>query len=132
MAIAATRHTPSTEEPAPRLLSWAVRGPLTAFLVLTFSLAYTLVAVVHLAHRGTIPGREVHGKATSAEMTARRSLRLPADVGRICSFTCWPATMVRIRRPAHRRRQSCRLTSNCEAAGQLDFQPRPGARRVAS
>ena len=59
MTISAARHHPHVDDPAgtTRVRRWTARRPLAAFLVLTFLQAYTLVAVVYLAYRGTIPGR---------------------------------------------------------------------------
>lgn len=61
MTSSVLRNDRHTDAPTatPRLRNWALRRPLTTFLVLAFSLAYGLMAVLYLAHRRTIPGRSV-------------------------------------------------------------------------
>jgi len=66
--------TPSTARSSQQswLRRFAVRRPLTAFLVLGMSLGYTLAFVWGLAYNGVIPGG---GLADALNIAARRACR---------------------------------------------------------
>ncbi len=67
MQSTSPRHAPSdnqvgTARRPGRIQGWAARHPLTAFLVLTFSLAYPLMSLPILASHGVIPGGTLPAK----------------------------------------------------------------------
>jgi membrane protease YdiL (CAAX protease family) len=85
MAVSVVRNA-KRDEPAPtsRLSSWAARRPLTAFLVLTFTLAYSLVTLVFLSFRGAVPG---------GHLLSRLPIPIDEFVGVVTLLSLFPAAL---------------------------------------